>query len=90
MKDLLTWTSVVFGGIAAVLWLVSASSWMCNYVEEQSEARPDRVVVTKDGRKVDLVGTMASQSRWSGYAAVVTAAAVLLQTLGMTLPGPPA
>ncbi|SEN59373.1 hypothetical protein SAMN05443254_109268 [Bradyrhizobium sp. OK095] len=90
MKELLTWTSVVLAGIAAVLWFASASNWMNNYVDEQTETRADRMVFLKNGRKVDLVGTTANQSRWSGYAAIVTGIAVLLQALGMAPPCPPA
>lgn len=64
--------------------------WRNNYVDEQTQARSDRMLFTKNGRKVDLVGTFANQSRWSSYAAAVTEVAVLLQALGMRLPCPPA
>lgn len=90
MKDLITWASVALAGVAAALWFVSASRWMNNYVDEQKEPRSDRMVFTKNGRQVDLVGTAANQSRWSSYAAIVTGIAVLLQALAMRLPGPPA
>lgn len=89
MKDLLTWASVVCAGLAAILWFFSASKWMNVYADEQKEARSDRMVFIKNGRRVDLVGTTANQSCWSGYAAIVTGIAVLLQAVGMWLPSPP-
>ncbi|WP_334520751.1 hypothetical protein [Bradyrhizobium sp. AZCC 2230] len=90
MKDLLTWASVISAGSAAILWFISASPWMNNYVDDQTRPRADRMVFLRNGRKVDLVGTTANQSRWSAYAAAVTGIAVLLQGVGMKLPGPPA
>ncbi|MHC4043575.1 hypothetical protein [Bradyrhizobium sp. 23AC] len=89
MKDLLTWASVFLAGVAAILWFVSASNWMNVYADEQMEARSDRMLYIRNGRKVDLVGTTANQSRWSSFAAVITGIAVLLQALAMRLPGPP-
>jgi hypothetical protein len=86
MKTYLTWASVVAAGLAAVLWFVSASSLMNVYVDDQKVARSDRMVFRKGGHQIDLVGTTERQSNWSGYAAVVTGVAALLQALGMALP----
>jgi hypothetical protein len=44
------------------------------------------MVYRKGERQVDLVGTTQAQSRWSGYAAVITGIAVLLEALGMDFP----
>ncbi len=86
----LAWASVFAAGASAILWFISASKWMNEYADDQKEARSDRMIFTKNGRKIDLVGTTANQSRWSAYAAIATGIVVLLQAIFAAVVGPPA
>ncbi|WOH70661.1 hypothetical protein RX330_20400 [Bradyrhizobium sp. NDS-1] len=85
----LTWASVIVAGASAILWFISASKWMNEYADDQKETRSDRMIFTRNGRKIDLVGTTANQSRWSAYAAIATGIVVLLQAIAAGI-GPPA
>ncbi|MGC1108570.1 MAG: hypothetical protein WA870_01740 [Methylovirgula sp.] len=78
--------SALFAGLAAIAWIYS--SMAKEYPTDSPEPRPPgpsyptpQLGMGRDrkGRQYELFATLRLQSKWSGYAALLAAAAALFQ-----------
>ena len=89
MKVAVNWMAVAVQFAAAVLWIastrvsVSAKQLKASYERETGKSGGPAMIVDNKGREVNA--TAARQSRWSGYAALATAAGVALQGIANAL-----
>jgi hypothetical protein len=74
MKAFLLWIAIVFGFLAAVLWLQSAR--LVLYTKEEAK---------RDHDLVNYPATIESQSKWNRRAAIATALSLLCQAIYLAL-----
>jgi hypothetical protein len=89
-KDLLTWAAVGIQFVAAFLWLastrvkVTAESVVAEYQKVHGPNSGPAQIVSEDGS--DFTATAERQSRWSGWAAIVTGLGLGVQAIAAALP----
>jgi hypothetical protein len=75
LKTTTGWAAVVFGFLAAWLWLKSTGQVL--YTPEEAK---------RDHDLVNIFATVEMQSKWNRRAATVTAVSLLCQAISMALP----
>jgi hypothetical protein len=88
LKTASNWLTVVFAGIAAVLWFTSTIvSVSAKRVEEERVKQtcwsPTQIV----SEGADFVETAQAQARWNRWAAAATGLAALFQAISTAIPG---
>ena len=78
---LLDWASILFGFLAAGLWLKSTRT----RISPDPNSNDYQIIESDDGKEYEVLETIKRQAVWSHRAAFATALAVLGQAVSMLL-----
>lgn len=88
MKVLLTWATVAFAFLAAVLWFMATKvRFEFNPLAKYEDGMFSAAITRMEGsRQIDILETADRQTRWNMWAAFVTGLSAACQAVSLLIP----